>query len=56
MSKGAGWIDVRDVALAHVLAAQKEGAGGERVIVSTGALVPGVSKASREFEGTLWYR
>ena len=36
MSKGAGWIDVRDVALAHVLAAQKEGAGGERVIVSAG--------------------
>ncbi|KZT58723.1 NAD(P)-binding protein [Calocera cornea HHB12733] len=30
------WVDVRDVALAHVLALQKEAAGGERIIVSAG--------------------
>ena len=33
------WIDVRDVALAHVLALQKEGAGGERIIISSGKWV-----------------
>ena len=33
---GSAWIDVRDLGLAHVLAAQKEEAGGERVIVSAG--------------------
>ena len=33
------WIDVRDVALAHVLALQKEEAGGERIIVSSGKWV-----------------
>lgn len=30
------WIDVRDLALAHVLALQKEAAGGERIAVSAG--------------------
>ena len=29
-------MDVRDIALAHVLAIQKEAAGGERIIVSGG--------------------
>ncbi|KZV64906.1 NAD-P-binding protein [Peniophora sp. CONT] len=36
---GAGWIDVRDMALAHVLAAQKEDAGGQRIIISAGDCV-----------------
>lgn len=30
------WIDVRDLAEAHVLAIKKQEAGGERVIVSEG--------------------
>lgn len=30
------WIDVRDLASAHVLAAEKEEAGGERMIVCAG--------------------
>ncbi|KZO93873.1 NAD(P)-binding protein [Calocera viscosa TUFC12733] len=30
------WVDVRDVALSHVLALQKAAAGGERIIVSAG--------------------
>lgn len=30
------WIDVRDLAVAHVLAAEKEAAGGERMIVAAG--------------------
>ncbi|EED86030.1 predicted protein [Postia placenta Mad-698-R] len=33
---GPDYIDVRDLALAHVLAIQKEGAGGERLIISSG--------------------
>ncbi|KAI0088796.1 NAD(P)-binding protein [Irpex rosettiformis] len=36
---GTEWVDVRDVALAHVLALQKEEAGGERIIVSSGKWV-----------------
>jgi nucleoside-diphosphate-sugar epimerase len=32
-----GWIDVRDIALAHVLALEKESAGGERFIISAGS-------------------
>lgn len=31
------WIDVRDLADAHVLALEKEAAGGERIIVAEGA-------------------
>ena len=30
------WVDVRDVALAHVLSLEKAAAGGERIIVSAG--------------------
>lgn len=30
------WIDVRDVAVAHVLATEKEAAGGERMIIAGG--------------------
>ncbi|KDQ65079.1 hypothetical protein JAAARDRAFT_247410 [Jaapia argillacea MUCL 33604] len=35
-SMGNSWIDVRDLALAHALAIQKEAAGGNRFIVSGG--------------------
>ncbi|RPD52415.1 NAD(P)-binding protein [Lentinus tigrinus ALCF2SS1-7] len=31
---GSSWVDVRDVGLAHVLAMQTPGAGGERIIIS----------------------
>jgi len=30
------WVDVRDVALGHVLALEKEAAGGERIINTAG--------------------
>ncbi|KAI0056654.1 D-lactaldehyde dehydrogenase [Artomyces pyxidatus] len=33
---GTSWVDVRDVARAHVLAGEKDDAGGERIIVSAG--------------------
>ncbi|KAH6916476.1 D-lactaldehyde dehydrogenase [Coprinopsis sp. MPI-PUGE-AT-0042] len=33
------WVDVRDLADAHVLALEKEAAGGERIFVSAGPLV-----------------
>ncbi|KAJ3991934.1 D-lactaldehyde dehydrogenase [Lentinula boryana] len=33
---GNAWVDIRDVALAHVLALQKEEAGGERLIILEG--------------------
>ncbi|KAJ3559469.1 hypothetical protein NP233_g11254 [Leucocoprinus birnbaumii] len=33
------WVDVRDAARGHMLALQKEDAGGERIIVSTGPFV-----------------
>lgn len=37
LSKSAGsYVDVRDVALANVLAAENEAAGGQRILVSTG--------------------
>ncbi|KIK63983.1 hypothetical protein GYMLUDRAFT_40198 [Collybiopsis luxurians FD-317 M1] len=36
---GGGFVDVRDIALAHVLALQKEKAGGERLIISQGEFV-----------------
>ncbi|GLB36862.1 putative D-lactaldehyde dehydrogenase [Lyophyllum shimeji] len=38
-TQGASWIDVRDVAEAHVLALEKEAAGGERIIISAGSYV-----------------
>jgi len=34
------WADVRDVALGHVLALEKEAAGGERIITNAGTLSP----------------
>jgi nucleoside-diphosphate-sugar epimerase len=33
---GTCWIDVRDLANAHVISLEKEAAGGERIIVSAG--------------------
>ena len=30
------WVDVRDVALAHVLALEVDAAGGERIVVAEG--------------------
>ncbi|KAI0088795.1 NAD(P)-binding protein [Irpex rosettiformis] len=35
-SSPGSWVDVRDLAQAHVLAFQKEAAGGERIIVASG--------------------
>jgi nucleoside-diphosphate-sugar epimerase len=31
------WVDVRDTALGHVLALEKDAAGGQRIITSSGA-------------------
>ncbi|KAH6913610.1 D-lactaldehyde dehydrogenase [Coprinopsis sp. MPI-PUGE-AT-0042] len=39
MDHGSAWIDVRDIADAHVLAIETEAAGGERVVVSAGEFV-----------------
>ncbi|KAG2007013.1 D-lactaldehyde dehydrogenase [Coprinopsis cinerea AmutBmut pab1-1] len=39
VSKGSSWVDVRDVAQAHVLALENEKAGGERIIVAEGPFV-----------------
>ncbi|KAI0056652.1 D-lactaldehyde dehydrogenase [Artomyces pyxidatus] len=36
-SNSGSWIDVRDIAKAHVLAGEKAEAGGQRIIVSAGA-------------------
>jgi len=35
----ASWIDVRDLAEAHVLASEKEAAGGERILICAGSYV-----------------
>jgi nucleoside-diphosphate-sugar epimerase len=37
-SVGTAYIDVRDLAEAHVLSLEKEAAGGERIIVSAGTV------------------
>ncbi|EFI27543.1 D-lactaldehyde dehydrogenase [Coprinopsis cinerea okayama7 len=39
LSFGASWVDVRDVALSHVLALEKEEAGGQRIILSEGPFI-----------------
>jgi len=36
LSTSNSWVDVRDAALAHVLALQKQEAAGERIIVCSG--------------------
>ena len=41
------WVDVRDVALAHVLALKKPDAGGERIVVCSGAPVSIIGLFSR---------
>jgi len=33
---GNAWVDVRDLALAHVVALEKEGAGGQRLLMAAG--------------------
>ena len=38
-SDSNSWVDVRDTALGHVLALEKEAAGGERIITASGAFV-----------------
>jgi nucleoside-diphosphate-sugar epimerase len=35
-TQGSSWIDVRDLAIAHVKAIENEEAGGERIIVAQG--------------------
>ena len=37
LSESNSWIDVRDTALAHVLALEKDEAGGQRIITASGA-------------------
>ena len=36
--RGTGWVDVRDVAEAHVVALEKEEGGDERIIVSASSV------------------
>jgi hypothetical protein len=36
LSQSINYVDVRDTALSHVLALEKEEAGGERIISSAG--------------------
>jgi nucleoside-diphosphate-sugar epimerase len=35
----SAWVDVRDISEAHVLALEKEEAGGERIFISAGSYV-----------------
>ena len=37
LSESYSYVDVRDTALGHVLAIEKEAAGGERIITARGA-------------------
>jgi hypothetical protein len=37
LSESNSWVDVRDTALGHVLALEKDAAGGQRIITSSGA-------------------
>ncbi|KAF5376911.1 hypothetical protein D9615_007319 [Tricholomella constricta] len=43
--QGSAYIDVRDVAETHVLALEKEAAGGERIIISAGEFLLDVANA-----------
>jgi len=36
LSQSDSWVDVRDVARAHVLALEKDEAGGQRIIIASG--------------------
>jgi hypothetical protein len=48
---GSCWVDVRDLALAHVLALEKEEAYGQRIIVSAGEDVKCAHYFQRTFNG-----
>ena len=37
ISESNSWVDVRDTALGHVLALEKDAAGGQRIITTAGA-------------------
>ena len=37
LSESQGWVDVRDTALGHVLAIEKDAAGGQRIFTVGGA-------------------
>ena len=37
LSGSNSWVDVRDTALGHVLALEKDAAGGQRIITANGA-------------------
>ena len=37
LSESNSWVDVRDTALDHVLALEKDAAGGQRIITASGA-------------------
>jgi hypothetical protein len=37
LSESNSWVDVRDTALGHVLALEKDAAGGQRILTSSGA-------------------
>ena len=37
LSDSNSWVDVRDAALGHVLALEKDAAGGQRIITASGA-------------------
>jgi len=39
LSESDAWVDVRDIAEAHILALEKEAAGNERIIVSAGSWI-----------------
>lgn len=52
---GHGYVDVRDVAAAHIKALQTPGAGGERIIVSAGSWVwQDASKYMANFLLSIW--
>ena len=36
LSESNSWVDVRDTALGHVLALEKDAAGGQRIITASG--------------------
>jgi nucleoside-diphosphate-sugar epimerase len=38
LSFSSSWVDVRDTALGHVLALEKDEAGGERIVTANGTV------------------
>ncbi|KZV66778.1 D-lactaldehyde dehydrogenase [Peniophora sp. CONT] len=54
LESGTGWIDVRDIALAHVLAGQKDEAGGQRILISAGnCVVADLNKMAHSIDPSL---